>query len=701
MRLFTKLSIQSKLTLMLLGVSISSILVIAYIGYNSGKTNLTRSIFNQLTSLRAAKSYEVQNFFDKLNRQARFMSINPATTEAMVALKKGYENLNSKGISPERQGAIRTYYQQEFIPQLTANSEGDPQAKTFQPIGNSESYLQYHYTITSSDFEKKAKVNDPGDGSLYSKAHRQFHPVFRQLTQEFQYEDFFLIDAATGKVVYTVYKGVDFGTDLNSGPYAKSVLAQAYQQVLQNNEPKFVTLTDFAPYRPSYDQPTAIIASPIFQEGKLIGIMALQINPQEIDRVMTNQNRWQETGLGKSGETYLVGSDHLLRSNSRFLLQDPEAYFKNLQQQGASPTKIKRMQRQQNSILEQEVKTEATEQAALGNSGIARIEDYRGVPVLSSYARLKIENLDWSILAQINTDEAFEPIFQFQKRVLISTALLILVITVLALFLSRLFVQPIQKLMTGFQQLGAGKTTVRVEMEAQDEFQDLGSSFNRMVENLQQKNNLLKAQSQENEKLLTCILPAPVAERLKKGEENIADSFPNVTVLFADLLGFNDLADLLPATDLVALLNDLVSAFDEAAERSGVEKIKTFGSGYMAVCGLSVPKLDHTKRIVDFGLDMTRIVERFNQTHQTMLKARVGVNCGAVVAGIVGRSKFIYDLWGDTVTIAYRMQSAGQGDAVQISQMVYEQLGDVYEFESSPAVEVRRNEKVAAWILKD
>lgn len=502
-------------------------------------------------------------------------------------------------------------------------------------------------------------------------------------------------------MVYTVYKGVDFGTDLDSGPYAKSVLAQAYRQVLENGEPNFVTLTDFAPYRPSYGQPAAIIASPIFKKGKLIGVMALQINPNEIDRVMTNNQRWPETGLGKSGETYLVGSDYLLRSNSRFLLENPDNYAKTLRQQGVNPTKIERIQRLGNSILEQEVKTTATEQASLGNSGIDIIEDYRGVRVLSSYAHLKIEGLDWGIVAQIDRNEAFAPIFRFQKRVLISTALLILVITVLALFLSRLFVQPIQKLMAGFQQLGSGKTNVRVEMKTQDEFQDLASSFNQMVANLQQKNQLLKEQSQENEKLLACILPAPVAERLKKGEENIADSFPNVTVLFADLLGFNDLADLLPAPDLVDLLNDLVRAFDDAAERCGVEKIKTIGSGYMAVCGLSVPKLDHTKRIVDFGLEMTRIVERFNQTHQTLLQARVGINCGPVVAGIVGRSKFIYDLWGDTVNIAYRMQAEGCGDAVQISQAVHEQLGDVYKFESSQTIQVKGSETVTAWMIKD
>lgn len=695
-----KLSIQSKLTLMFLGVSVSSILVIAFIGYNSGKAALTRSIFNQLTSLRAAKSYEIGSFFDKLNRQVRFVSDSPTTKEAMKAFKQAHQELNTKKIPNQWQDAIQTYYQKEFIPPLAANIDGEPQVQTYLPLANSDSYLQYHYTIKTSDFDQKVTIDDPGDGSNYTKVHQKYHPTFRSLVTEFAYEDLFLIAADTKKVVYSTYKGVDFSTDLESGPYSQSVLAQAFRKVLQEGEPNFVTVTDFGPYRPSHNQPAAIIASPLFDGGTLIGVIALQININEIDQVMTNSKRWQETGLGKSGETYLVGPDFRLRSNSRFLLEGSPKYFEALTKSGVEPAKVERIRRQKNSILEQEVKTVASQRALLGNSGIDIIDDYRGVPVLSSYSHLKVKGLNWAILAEMDAEEAFAPITEFEKQVLISTAILILLMTVLALLLSRLFVKPIQSLISGFQQLSQGDTDVTVTVNSQDEFYDLAVSFNQMVDNLSKKTQLLENQSQENEQLLSCILPTPVAQRLKSGEEQIADSFANVTVLFADLIGFTDLADVLPAHEIVALLNELVRAFDEAADRYGVEKIKTIGSGYMAVCGLSVPRLDHTKRVMDFGIEITHIVQRFNQTHQTSLQARVGINSGAVVAGIVGRSKFVYDLWGDTVNIAHRMQTAGEGDTVQISQSVYEQLGDIYEFDNGREVEISGQDKLPAWLLK-
>lgn len=695
-----KLSIQSKLTLMLLGVSVSSILVIAFIGYNSGKAALTRRIFNQLTSLRTAKSYEVSSFFDQLNRQIRFLSGNPTTKDAMKAFKQGYQELKLKKIPNQWQQSIQAYYQKEFIGPLAANIDGDPQIQTYLPLGNSDIYLQYHYTIKTSDFDEKVKIDDPGDGSKYTQVHRQYHAAFRTLVSEFAYEDLFLIDPKTAKVVYSAYKGVDFSTDLSSGPYSQSVLAKAFRKVIQEGEPNFVTFTDFEPYRPSHNQPAAIIASPLFEQGELIGVLALQVNINKIDQVMTNSQRWQDMGLGKSGETYLVGPDSLLRSNSRFLLEKSPSYFKSLAESGVEPAKIERMRRQQNSILEQEVKTAASQRALLGNFGIDTVDDYRGIPVLSSYGPLPIKGLDWAILAEMDAEEAFAPIAEFQKQVLISTAILILLITVLALLLSRLFVKPIQTLMAGFRQLAAGDTDITISMNSQDEFHDLAVSFNQMVESLSLKTQALEHQSQENEQLLSCILPAPVAQRLKSGEEQIADSYANVTVLFADLIGFTDLAQILPANEIVALLNELVRAFDEAAERYGVEKIKTIGSGYMAVCGLSVPRLDHTKRIMDFGIEITRIVQRFNKSHQTTLQARVGINSGAVVAGIVGRSKFIYDLWGDTVNIAHRMQTAGEGDKVQVSQAVYEQLGDSYEFDNGREVEISGQNKLPAWLLK-
>src|SRR6185295_1696756 len=153
----------------------------------------------------------------------------------------------------------------------------------------------------------------------------------------------------------------------------------------------------------------------------------------------------------------------------------------------------------------------------------------------------------------------------------------------------------------------------------------------------------------ENERLLLSILPESIADRLKSGDERIADRFEEVTVLFADIVGFTELAATMPAHALVELLNSLFTQFDLAAQKLGIEKIKTIGDAYMAVCGLPEPCADHTERIVTMALRMMEIVREFSQKHGTPVRLRIGINAGPVVAGVIGRNKFIYDLWGDTV----------------------------------------------------
>jgi adenylate cyclase len=204
----------------------------------------------------------------------------------------------------------------------------------------------------------------------------------------------------------------------------------------------------------------------------------------------------------------------------------------------------------------------------------------------------------------------------------------------------------------------------------------------------------------ENERLLLNILPAPIAERLKSGDEHIADKFAEVTVLFADIVEFTKLAASMAAPSLVELLNDLFTRFDLAANELGIEKIKTIGDAYMAVCGLPEVCEDHSERVLQLAQRLIRIAREFSTERGTSLHLRIGVNAGPVVAGIIGRRKFIYDLWGDTVNVASRMESHGVADAIQVTRPVFERLHDRYSFEARGSIEVKGKGQVEAWLLR-
>ena len=192
----------------------------------------------------------------------------------------------------------------------------------------------------------------------------------------------------------------------------------------------------------------------------------------------------------------------------------------------------------------------------------------------------------------------------------------------------------------------------------------------------------LQIEQEKSERLLLNILPKPIAERLKQEQGIIADSFNEVTVLFADIVGFTNLSSYTPPTELVIILNEIFSTLDELVEKHGLEKIKTIGDAYMVVGGLPTPRPDHAEAIADIALDMQKAISRLNITNGQPLTIRIGIHTGPVVAGIIGVKKFSYDLWGDTVNLASRMESHGQAGCIQVTQDTYKLLKDRYEFEA-------------------
>ena len=699
MRLLNHISIKSKLIVMLLVVSGSSILVTAYVGYQSGKSNLNKRVFDQLTSVRASKAYQIESYFKNIRNHTETLSEDPSITAAMRSFTDAYQKLQTEKIANPINSKINQYYNQEFLPRLIKSTGGSPIVESYTPKVAASQYLQYHYVANNPNpIGKKQQLSDPKDGSDYTEVHKRYHPIFRNIIKKFGYYDMFLIDP-NGTVVYTVFKETDFATNFQTGPYKNSNLAKLNRLVQNAKERDYSKIVDFEAYSPSYDAPAAFIAAPIYENSQLIGVLAFQLPVDEINNVMTGNRKWEADGLGKSGETYLVGRDFLMRSVSRFLEQDPKGYGEILRSLGVKESVIRRINQYKSSILQQPVRTEAVEEALAGKEGTQIIKDYRSIPVLSSYAPLQLEGLDWVILSEIDLAEAYAPIYSFAKQILIYATLLSLLVTLIAMGLAYWFVKPINQLIGNARKVAAGELDAIATLKNEDEFGELAKSFNAMVRSLRTQTNLVKEKSQENEQLLLSVFPSSIAKRLKKGERNIAEDISNVAVIFSNLTGFSKLSETLTAYEIVSILNDLVAAFDESAERYGIEKIKTIGDSYLGVCGLSIPYLDHDKRVLDLALDMLSIVRRFNHEREFELNIRIGINSGDVVAGIVGRNKFIYDVWGDTINLASALRAACPPGMILVSQEVHRRLQDIYQFEAMPDVESDGKTKVQAWRL--
>ncbi|MGE5659300.1 MAG: adenylate/guanylate cyclase domain-containing protein [Actinomycetota bacterium] len=251
-----------------------------------------------------------------------------------------------------------------------------------------------------------------------------------------------------------------------------------------------------------------------------------------------------------------------------------------------------------------------------------------------------------------------------------------------------------QNKLTGMLCIG---TDITARKSAETALQKLNEELELRVA---QRTKELQYQQEQSERLLLNILPEEIAERLKQGTSVIADNFADVTVLFADLVGFTKISDRISPSELVHLLNEIFSTFDQLAEKHGLEKIKTIGDAYMVVGGLPTPRSDHAIAIAEMALDMQQAISQFKTSSGEAFKIRIGINTGPVVAGVIGLKKFIYDLWGDTVNIASRMESQGLPGYIQVTEATYERLQKQYQLEKRGTIQVKGKGEMVTYFLQ-
>jgi class 3 adenylate cyclase len=692
------LGFQSKLLIMLLTVSVISVLIAGGIGYVSGTNSLRQAEYHRLTQLRESRAREITAYYrtvtDGVSIVTHGATVNGATRDFTAA----FAELQAAPPPPAAEAAVSNYYATVFAPELAKATGKDVDPKLFEPTSNAAIYLQNAYTVPAhGDFDAAAKVNSAGDPSAWSAVSARYQPYFADLTSRYGFEDALLLNT-TGDVVFSTYKGVDLGTNVLTGPYKTTKLSDTYRQAMQAVSVDETFVSDFERYAPSYGKPTPWVLSPIGSNGVITGVLALQLSLDRINDVMTGNEGWEEDGLGKTGETYLAGTDKLMRSVSRELLTDPTNYVKEVVADGTPEDVAKREVEVKGSVLLQPVDTLAVNRALAGESGVTTAQDYIGPDALVAYTPLQIPGLEWVLVAKVDESEALAPVNDFARNIALSIAAIVLAVCLIGLLFSRIFTRPLTRLAAAVRRVSGGERGVAVPITTKDEIGDLGAAFNEMSNTLQIKQELIDEQRRENDRLLANLMPEALARRYREGEETISSDYRDVSVIYAELVGFDEFSRSTSSDDSVGLLNSIIEGIDEAAERHGIERVRHLHNGFLASCGLVVPRVDHASRTVAFASELTEIIERSNDQHEAQLSIRAGIDSGPVSSGLIGQRSKVYDLWGEAVDLAHRVHAASNVAGVFVSSRVHEALQGIYTFSAAGTVPGQRGSETV-WSL--
>ncbi len=462
-------SLNKKILLAFFVIGIIPFLAAGFVSLQKAESSLHRQSFNQLESIREIKKKEIEKYFTTLKNQIITFSENSMVVDAMERFENAFESIISDNsitasdILRMRQ-ELSAYYTDDFAEEYKKQEDASPpdMRRILDRLSDESIILQYYYIKRNSNpLGSKDRLIKSDDASSYSSFHAKIHPVISSYREKFGYYDIFLISAETGSIVYSVFKELDFSTSLLTGPYADTNFADAYRKARDDSDKDAFIITDFARYLPSYDAPAGFIASPVYKENRLLGVAVFQFPIDQLNKIMS-----ERTGMGDTGETYLVGPDKLMRSDSYLepVNHSVAASFKN-PQKGT-------------------VDTAAVHEAFKGITGKDIIRDYNGNSVLSAYTSLKSGDINWALIAEIDEAEAFAPVKSMQHLIMVIGVTGTVIIIFAAFFLSCQITGPIKKGVQFAESVAGGDLTGRLELDLGDEIGSLSKALNLMTEKI-------------------------------------------------------------------------------------------------------------------------------------------------------------------------------------------------------------------------
>ena len=674
------MSTKSKIVLTLVISALAAAIVFGLLSFLEARKSLRAAAFDELTAINTARVEQVGTYFESVFDEALVISENPLISDAVVAFADGFEALNDETVvdAVKSDLMLRAYYEREVLPEKQANiRNGTATFEGFAPTTPAGRYLQRRYIAENPHgrLEREKLVRTQG-GTAYESAHARFHAEIAHINEVFGYYDILLIDHETGAIVYSVRKEVDLGTNVFDGPFRASALGAVVEAVRSDPATGAVHMSDLNLYLPSDNVPALFIGAAIVEDATTLGILAIQLTNEDLNAIMTASGRWKDIGLKETGETYAVGTDFRMRSDSRFAAEDFEAYYAQQEALGASDEALARIAKNRSAVMAQEVRTEATRAALLdGDSDTRVITDYRGERVLSAFTPVQVQEHRYAFVAEMDAAEAFAPVRDLLVRTAVAAAIFVPVVALLGLAVASMLMRPSRQMRDTARRFLDGDESAQFQDQGSDEWGQLGAVLNKVLDTTRARLTDADSSRREVEAMTRTLMPRAIGERFAEGERKVvsAEGTASAAVFFLtpDPV-FADLDNPLRARDLYEQLDD---ALDELATREGVDILNSAGMQFTAFCGLTSPIKNHGERLFRFCLAAKRAVLEFNARNGTDVRTMIGMDTGAMFGALIGNTAMAYEIWGPIVNSALDMaHHAMPGDLV-MSHAALAQIG--------------------------
>lgn len=490
------MTIRTKILLTSLTGIVLSVAIIGTLATIKTKDALESNFFSKLNAVESTKKEQIEGYFSSLQSLLLSQAKSYLVIDALKSFSNSFYLLDEESGDDANalKDSLKKHYEGEYLDSVTygiPNSEDRKPTDEYLPK-SADALIAQHYFIVDNKNpigEKNALRSPEVDGVGYFEDHAKYHPSFDKLLNEFGLYDIFLVDKK-GNLVYTTFKEKDYATNLESGVYKNTGIATVYKKAskLQENE---IAFDDFRPYEPSYNSPASFIATPIFDDnGTRLGVLIFQMPIDSINNIMSFGGNYKASGLGDSGEVYLVGDDFKMKNDSRFTNEIDDPTVKKLG----------------TTIGVFEVKSSSVQAALSGESGSHIIKDYRGVDVLSAYEPIEIFGKKWAIVAEIDKSEAFASSNQLVKWIVVAGIIIASIFVIIIFFAIMVFLsKPFKRLIKTTKSLasGDGDLTKRLNITSKDEIGEASSSIDAFIEIVHSLVRESKEKSSENASIST------------------------------------------------------------------------------------------------------------------------------------------------------------------------------------------------------